>query len=650
VERLAVALGLASILAAAVIGWSAYNVTQRRLLENYHEDILGHARALAASLKSKGIETLDSQALACLEAQFDRQEPAWPGSYLCVVDAQGVLLLHTADPAKVGQSVGESPFIVRDDKGSAPSTLSDLLAKLKEADLRGPAGQVEDSWIGRYESLEGQTQMAAFVYVPRLVALIAIHVPWRDVDRRIQLATLPWTLGLGLIVLFAIPLSLWGLSKAYRDTERGAREAREAEHRATEHVHILHEIDRGILAGGSVEEIVGSALARMSRLTRYYRASVALLVERRGVALILAVQSSSDTEVPAGTEVPLDHLPFLDMEALRSGRETILPDLDARSDLPPFMKKLRSEGVRSTAILPLACRGELLGTLNLSFDHVGEPAHEDMELARKIADVLALAVLQAQLRARLEDQAAELEQRVAERTRQLSEVNDELEGYVRSVSHDLRAPLRAVHGFGNLLLEEAGGKLGKTEREYLERMVSASGRMNALVRDLLTYSRLAREDVEVQPLDLQHVVEEVRDLLQAELYERSAELEIVPPIHSVVGHHSSLVQAVANLISNAAKFVAPGVRPRIRVRSERRGDRVRLWVEDNGIGIAARDQEKMFRMFERLNGSESYPGSGIGLAIVRRSTERMGGTTGVESQPGEGSRFWIELRGAEARR
>jgi signal transduction histidine kinase len=358
------------------------------------------------------------------------------------------------------------------------------------------------------------------------------------------------------------------------------------------------------------------------------------------------VQSPNATEVGPGTEVPLESLRSIGFDELRSGETTLIPDLDAAPDMPEFMKKLRAEGVRSLAKVPLVCRGELLGTLNLSFDRVGEPAAEDLELAREVADLLALAVLQTQLREELQEQAAELERRVTERTRELSEVNAELEGYVHSVSHDLRAPLRAVHGFGRLLLEEAGGKLGKTEHEYLERMVSASDRMDALMRDLLSYSRLAREDIDVRPLDTQHVVEEAQDLLQIELDERRAVLDLVQPMLPVNGHHSSLVQAVANLLSNAAKFVAPGVQPKIRLRTDTRGDRVRLWVEDNGIGIAPAHQEEIFRVFERLNGAEIYPGTGIGLAIVRRAAERMGGTTGVESKPGQGSRFWIELPGA----
>ncbi len=116
-----------------------------------------------------------------------------------------------------------------------------------------------------------------------------------------------------------------------------------------------------------------------------------------------------------------------------------------------------------------------------------------------------------------------------------------------------------------------------------------------------------------------------------------------------MGHHSTLVQVIDNLLANARKFVRPGEQPRIVVEAERRGDWVRLWVEDHGIGIAPEHQERIFRVFERLHGIETYPGTGIGLAIVKKGVERMGGRAGVESAPDSGSRFWIELPAAEER-
>jgi signal transduction histidine kinase len=141
---------------------------------------------------------------------------------------------------------------------------------------------------------------------------------------------------------------------------------------------------------------------------------------------------------------------------------------------------------------------------------------------------------------------------------------------------------------------------------------------------------------------------DVRAQLDSDLREKKVEFEVPDALPSVMGHRATLGQVVGNLVSNGIKFVAPGVTPRIRVRCEDKGDRVRLWVEDNGIGIAPEFRERIFRIFERLHGGELYPGTGIGLAIVQKGVERLGGSVGLESTEGEGSRFWIEIRRATA--
>jgi signal transduction histidine kinase len=115
------------------------------------------------------------------------------------------------------------------------------------------------------------------------------------------------------------------------------------------------------------------------------------------------------------------------------------------------------------------------------------------------------------------------------------------------------------------------------------------------------------------------------------------------PLPEVTGHAGTLETILANLVSNALKFVQDSVPPRVRIRAEEGAERVRLWVEDNGIGIEPQYQDRIFRVFERLHGTERYPGTGIGLAIVRKGAERMGGTVGLESQAGQGSRFWVDL-------
>jgi len=238
-----------------------------------------------------------------------------------------------------------------------------------------------------------------------------------------------------------------------------------------------------------------------------------------------------------------------------------------------------------------------------------------------------------------------LEKLVKERTA-------ELEAFTYSVSHDLRAPLRAMEGFSQALLEDYADRLDPVGQDYARRIAAAAQHMDILIQALLAYSRLSRIEIKLRPVVLEGVVQEALSLLTPEIQEKSAQVAVERPLPRLVGHHGTLVQVVGNLLSNAIKFVAPGVKPQVRVWAETpstplleggKGEVVRLWVEDNGIGIAPEHHELIFRMFERLHGVETYPGTGVGLAIVRKGVERLGGRVGVESEPGRGSRFWVEL-------
>ena len=267
---------------------------------------------------------------------------------------------------------------------------------------------------------------------------------------------------------------------------------------------------------------------------------------------------------------------------------------------------------------------------------------------------VSVAVLDISARKRAEtalrDLAATLEARVAERTRQLSDVVAELDAFAYSISHDLRAPLRAMEGFARILLEDHAEPLGAEGRRYAERIVAAAARMEGLIQDLLAYSRLSRDAVELAPVDLERAV----DRAVAELREggalggAQAEVVVRRPMPRVLASRVVLGQILANLLSNAAKFTLPDQPARICAWAEKRpGDRVRLWIEDEGIGLAPEHLGRVFNVFERLHGQEIYPGTGIGLAIVRKGAERLGGTAGAESDgPGRGSRFWVDLQAA----
>ncbi len=242
-----------------------------------------------------------------------------------------------------------------------------------------------------------------------------------------------------------------------------------------------------------------------------------------------------------------------------------------------------------------------------------------------------------------------MEQRVIERTQQLQFANEELEAFAYSVSHDLRAPLRAMQGFAEALLEDYGENIDELGQEYAQRIVTSAQRLENLIQDLLSYSRLSRTELSLKVIDLTLVMSEAISLIQPELDQKQAEVTIQSPLLEVIGHRPTLVQAITNLLTNAIKFVEVDLPRQVQVYAERRGDSVRLWVRDHGIGIAPEHQQRIFRVFERLHGQETYPGTGIGLAIVRKGVERMGGRVGVESQLGKGSRFWIELRSSSER-
>jgi signal transduction histidine kinase len=240
----------------------------------------------------------------------------------------------------------------------------------------------------------------------------------------------------------------------------------------------------------------------------------------------------------------------------------------------------------------------------------------------------------------------ELEQRVQERTRQLQAANRELEAYTYTVSHDLKAPLRGMEGFARALQEDYGERLEDTGRGYLGRIQTAARRMAEIIDDLLRYSRLERREMQRAHVALRPIVEDVSRELEEEMESRGLRLRVELDVEAVEAERAGLREALANLLGNAVKF-SPAQGSEIAVRSRRDGGAVVLSVTDHGIGFDMRYQDRIFGMFERLHRQEDFPGTGVGLAIVRKVAERHGGRAWAVSEPGKGSTFYLALPAGE---
>lgn len=241
----------------------------------------------------------------------------------------------------------------------------------------------------------------------------------------------------------------------------------------------------------------------------------------------------------------------------------------------------------------------------------------------------------------------ELELRVRQRTMELKEAVQELESFSYSVAHDLRSPLRSIQSFTQFTIDEAGPKLGPDERGYLERVQRAAARLDRLISDLLAYSRVSKTRVDLVPVNLDRLVDDIcREHDEFRL--PKADVQMDGTLGTVLGNEAYLTQTVTNLLGNAVKFVAPGKLPVVRIWSARMGANVRVYFRDNGIGIAPEHHARIFDIFERLHRHGTYEGTGVGLAIVRRAVQRMNGSVGIESEPDAGTTFWVELPAASA--
>ncbi|MEO6034404.1 MAG: ATP-binding protein [Verrucomicrobiota bacterium] len=391
--------------------------------------------------------------------------------------------------------------------------------------------------------------------------------------------------------------------------------------------------------------------------------NVEAFADRKMVATILLMGSDGlHLHAGAGASAPRAWSDFIEgMEigenagscgtaAFRRER-VIVTDISTDPLWAAFKTEALKHGFRACWSTPVnSSDGKVLGTFAVYYFEPTAPTPQEIQIVDIATRTAAIAIERKQSeqalresQTKLEQHAKTLEQSVLERTAKLQETIAELESFSYSISHDLRAPLRAMQSFASLLGDEYVNEIGEDGKDYIRRIVTSAARMDRLIQDILMFSRIARTDLRLQPVDVDALL---RGILESYPHFDSskADIQISGTLPVVLGNEAALTQCISNLIGNAVKFVPLGVKPVINIWATREG-RVRIFFGDNGIGIPSYAHVRIFGIFQQLN--RTYEGTGIGLAIVRKAVERMQDSIGLKSQPENGSTFWLELNPAK---
>ena len=407
---------------------------------------------------------------------------------------------------------------------------------------------------------------------------------------------------------------------------------------ARELSNTLLEIARTTSSSLDLTNVVHSILSESQKLIPYHSGNIVVF---EGQYPIMFIPSSEYKE----SETPSNLLELLNdtvhFKAILRSREPYLIS-EVRKD-PSWRVLTENIVIESWLGVPLIFHDKIIGILSFNHAVPGYYTKKHVEISKALSAEAAVALQNALFYQDAQNYADSLEQRVEARTKELEQINHELETFAYSVSHDLRTPLRAMEGFSLALYEDYSEALDDLGKEYAKRIMASTSRMDALIQDLLEYSRLSMANIELVALNTTGVINDACLLLQDELENREARLFIQPDLPDVMGNESILRQSISNLVANALKFVHPERKPDIRIEGEDLGNILRIKVIDNGIGIHPDYQDRIFEVFERLHTREDYPGTGIGLAIVKRGIEHMGGKVGVQSDGNSGSTFLVEL-------
>lgn len=415
---------------------------------------------------------------------------------------------------------------------------------------------------------------------------------------------------------------------------------------------------------------INQAIVRLRTLDMLFPAACRTAVEKGGFSLAwigilepgtqrirLAGSAGSNPQVVAALAIQIDAgLPEGSpaQQALNTGAPAVVEDIKALPPATTWLQLAQRSEYRSSAAFPLLVDGQPVGVFELyaveAFFFSGEQYSLLVELALNLAFAVAVELSDKQRR-RAEQELlmlnADLEQRVRQRTAELEERHRELETFTYSVSHDLKAPLRGIDGYGRLLQEDYADRLDDEGRRFLATIRRATQQMSQLIEDLLAYSRLERRKLQASPVSPAALVTALLAEYAEEIRRREVAVTVNLPEVTLRIDPEGLAMVLRNLLDNALKFTQTAAVPQIEVggtlAATATGTVCRLWVRDNGVGFEMKYHDRIFEIFQRLHREEEYPGTGVGLAIVRKALERMGGRVWANSEPGVGTTFFVEL-------
>jgi len=433
--------------------------------------------------------------------------------------------------------------------------------------------------------------------------------------------------------------SLYSVHVTRDITER--KLAEEALHKHSERLHNLHRIDQAILqALESPEAVVQTAIQHIRKLLQCQRVSVGIFDQEKREASVYTIDTDSKAIVQEG-KIPIEHI-CANIDTLRETKIEIIENRSPLLSTTQIKNSLHAEGIESSINVALVSALELYGVLNIGWGNSKSITPEELEIVGEVANQITIAIEKASLLKETKRYAGELEQRVAQRTSQLEEVNKELESFSYSVSHDLRAPLRHISGFVSLLTRRFDESLPVKAKHYLESIADSTHQMGTLIDDLLQFSRTSHQEMLLTGLDMNEVFKEALDQIKHDTKRQNIEW-VTAPLPNVFGDKTLLRLVWINLLSNAVKFTGKKAKACIEIKSYIDGDEIVFSVKDNGVGFDMMYSQKLFAVFQRLHSTETFEGTGIGLANVKRIILKHGGRTWAEAEPDNGATFYFTL-------